>query len=55
MQLDINPSWVTFNIFRFDPTGDRLDAERLMPNMTQPATRYLSSDSRDFFALFARA
>lgn len=54
MELDINPSWVTFNVYAFDPRRGTVSANKLLPAMTKPATRYLTPDDRDFFALFAR-
>ena len=51
MELDINSYWVTFNSYA------RPDAGRptsLLPSMTRPATRYLSADDRDFFAVYLR-
>jgi Phosphodiester glycosidase len=51
MQLDINYEWTTFNFYRgfgaADPT-------KLLPGMDRPATRYLTPDDRDFFAVYAR-
>ena len=51
MELDINSEWVTFNFYRgwgaFGP-------QKLLPDMTRDATRYLSPDDRDFFAVYAR-
>jgi hypothetical protein len=51
MELDINSYWVTFNLF--GKPGGR-DARKLLPDMNRPATRYLSADDRDFFAVYAR-
>jgi hypothetical protein len=48
MELDINYEWVTFNFY--GPGG----ASKLLPGMSRPATRYLSPDDRDFFAVYAR-
>jgi hypothetical protein len=48
MELDINYEWVTFNFY--GPSGP----EKLLPGMSRPATRYLSPDDRDFFAVYAR-
>jgi hypothetical protein len=51
MELDINAEWVTFNFFAAlganQPT-------KLLPDMTRDATRYLTPDDRDFFAVFVR-
>jgi hypothetical protein len=51
MELDINYEWVTFNFY-----GSRwaADASKLLPGMDREATRYLSPDDRDFFAVFSR-
>jgi hypothetical protein len=51
MQLDINSYWVTFNSYA-EPDGQ--GASALLPTMTRPATRYLSVDDRDFFAVYER-
>jgi Phosphodiester glycosidase len=48
MELDINYEWVTFNFY--GPSGPT----KLLPGMSQAATRYLSPDDRDFFAVYAR-
>jgi hypothetical protein len=51
MELDINYEWVTLNFYggfgAADPT-------KLLPGMNREATRYLSPDDRDFFAVFTR-
>jgi hypothetical protein len=52
MQLDIHPALVTFNTYRPGPAG--VTGTKLLPAMTRPATRYLTPDQRDFFALLAR-
>jgi hypothetical protein len=46
MTLDINPEWVTFNIYQPVPV-------KLYPQMQRPATRYLgpTRESRDFFTV----
>jgi hypothetical protein len=55
MALDINPEWVTFNIYDHpnpsDPT--QVSAIKLYPQMARPATRYLgpTRESRDFFTV----
>ncbi|HSC04890.1 MAG TPA: phosphodiester glycosidase family protein [Solirubrobacteraceae bacterium] len=51
MELDINYEWTTFNFYRRFGTGD---PAKLLPGMSRPATRYLSPDDRDFFAVYAR-
>ena len=54
MALDINPEWVTFNLYRH-PNSSPLatTAAKLYPGMRRPATRYLgpTPESRDFFAV----
>jgi hypothetical protein len=46
MTLDINPEWVTFNIYQPVPV-------KLYPQMQRPATRYLgpTEEARDFFTV----
>jgi Phosphodiester glycosidase len=51
MQLDINSYWVTFNSYARPDAGQ---PSSLLPSMTRPATRYLSPDDRDFFAVYLR-
>jgi Phosphodiester glycosidase len=51
MELDINYEWVTFNFYR--STGAS-EPSKLLPGMSRDATRYLSPDDRDFFAVYAR-
>ncbi|MGH9078010.1 MAG: phosphodiester glycosidase family protein [Acidimicrobiales bacterium] len=57
MTLDINPEWVTFNLFGHpDPTQPaQVVATKLYPQMQRPATRYLgpAEESRDFFVVSA--
>jgi Phosphodiester glycosidase len=51
MELDINSEWVTFNFYGgWGASG----AQKLLPDMTRDATRYLTPDDRDFFAVYAR-
>jgi hypothetical protein len=51
MELDINYEWTTFNYYgAFGAVGPT----KLLPDMSRPATRYLSPDDRDFFAVYAR-
>ncbi|MGH3631842.1 MAG: hypothetical protein ACRDRL_30935, partial [Sciscionella sp.] len=55
MELDIHPGMVTFNTFHPAPGGPfGLAAAKLLPDMPQPATRYLNPDQRDFFAVTVR-
>jgi hypothetical protein len=51
MELDINYDWATFNFYGTFSAGD---PTKLLPGMSRPATRYLSPDDRDFFAVYAR-
>ncbi len=51
MELDINYDWTTFNFYGTFGAGD---PAKLLPGMSRPATRYLSPDDRDFFAVYAR-
>jgi hypothetical protein len=54
MTLDINPEWVTFNLYSHAPGNAAVVlAAKLYPQMQRPATRYLGPEreSRDFFAV----
>jgi len=51
MELDINYEWTTFNFYGVFGAGE---PTKLLPGMSRPATRYLSPDDRDFFAVYAR-
>ena len=51
MELDINSEWVTFNFYG---GWGASAAQKLLPDMTRDATRYLTPDDRDFFAVYAR-
>jgi len=51
MELDINAEWPSFMTYR-QPGARR--AVKLVPNLNQPATRYLVPDDRDFFAVYER-
>jgi hypothetical protein len=51
MELDINSEWVTFNFYDgWNANGP----QKLLPDMSRDATRYLTPDDRDFFAVYAR-
>jgi hypothetical protein len=52
IELDINPEWPGFNSYML-PGG--LNPVALMPNPLQSADRWLTPDSRDFFAVYTRA
>ena len=51
MEFDINSEWVSFNFYA---AWGGQEAQKLLPDMTRDATRYLSPDDRDFFAVYAR-
>jgi predicted DNA-binding transcriptional regulator AlpA len=51
LEFDINPEWPSFiTYFRY---GGR-NPQKIVPNVQQPATRYLNPDDRDFFAVYRR-
>ncbi|MDE0805320.1 MAG: phosphodiester glycosidase family protein [Acidimicrobiales bacterium] len=55
MELDIHSKHPTFNFFEPSASaGSGVTASKLYPSMPRPATRYLSPDQRDFFAVVAR-
>ena len=55
MELDIHNQHPTFNFFTPAPgTADGVTGQKLLPEQTRPATRYLQPDQRDFFAVLAR-
>jgi hypothetical protein len=54
MELDINPSWVTFNWFTFDAASGQAFGNKLLAGMTRDPNRYLTPDDRDFLAVYAR-
>jgi hypothetical protein len=51
VELDINTYWVTLNSYA--GAGAR-DPSKLLPDMARSATRYLTPDDRDFFAVYLR-
>lgn len=51
MELDINSYWISFNTYAA-PGG--LQPAKLLAETERPATRYLSPDDRDFFAVYRR-
>lgn len=57
MTLDINPYWVTFNLFTHPEATDPsyVVGEKLYPQMDRPANRYLppTDESRDFVEVSA--
>jgi hypothetical protein len=50
IELDINPEWPTFDIYKHAP----LQPAQFVPNSQEPTARYLVPDSRDFFAVYRR-
>jgi hypothetical protein len=52
MELDINYEWTTFNFYGTWGAGD---PQKLLPELNRDASRYLTPDDRDFFAVYARA
>jgi hypothetical protein len=57
MELDINPSWTTFNFFAAVEAGNPASVlgTKMLPNQHKSADRYLSVDARDFIAVFQRS
>ncbi|HET7555747.1 MAG TPA: phosphodiester glycosidase family protein [Gaiellaceae bacterium] len=51
MQFDINPEWPS--LITYTHHGG-LVPTKVVPNVMQPATRYLAPDDRDFFAAYRR-
>jgi Phosphodiester glycosidase len=51
MQFDINPEWPSLIAYRHHRG---LRPLKIVPNVMQPATRYLVPDDRDFFAVYRR-
>jgi hypothetical protein len=51
IELDINPEWPTFNVYAHD---HGLHARMFVPNAQESPSRYLTPDSRDFFAVYRR-
>mgnify|MGYP001305107243 CR=1 FL=1 len=55
MQLDIHNQMVSFSYYRPDTgSANGVSATKLISGMKRDATRYLSADQRDFFAVQAR-
>ena len=56
MELDINPNWVTFNLFSHTNPADpaATTGTKLLPDMHRTAERFLGPDSRDFTAILLR-
>jgi hypothetical protein len=53
MQLDINQEWVQLNTYAVGG-GGAVHGTKLLSGMEHTNDRYLSTDSRDFIAVFAR-
>lgn len=53
MTLDINPEWVTFNLYEHLSSTNPADVGGvpLYPQQHRPGSRYLSADARDFFTI----
>jgi hypothetical protein len=49
IELDMNPEWPTFDTYRH---RRGLQPTQFVPNAMQPLDRYLTPDSRDFFAVY---
>ena len=56
MELDINPSWTTFNLYGAATPGNpaSVTGTKLLPDQHKDGKRYLSNDSRDFIAVLER-
>jgi hypothetical protein len=52
MELDINHDWVSFNTYQGE--SGNVTGAKLLPEMSKPGGRYLSTDSRDFVAVLRR-
>ena len=51
MELDINSFWISFNTYA---APGALHPGKLLAETERPATRYLTPDDRDFFAVYSR-
>lgn len=51
LELDINEDWTSFITYRHPGA---VEPSNLLPEMFRPATRYLTPDERDFFAVYAK-
>ena len=54
MELDINPEWTSLVLFSGNGRTATPTPHNLLPTMQQPADRYFSPVSRDFFVVDAR-
>jgi len=53
MTLDINPEWVTFNLYEHPSSANPsvVNGVPLYPQQSRPGSRYLSPEARDFFTI----
>jgi len=51
LELDINEDWTSFITYR---RPGAVEPSNLLPEMLRPASRYLTPDERDFFAVYVR-
>jgi hypothetical protein len=51
LELDINEDWTSFITYRHPGA---VEPSNLLPEMFRPATRYLTPDERDFFAVYKK-
>jgi len=53
MTLDINPEWVTFNLYEHPSSTNPsvVNGVPLYPQQSRPGSRYLSPEARDFFTI----
>jgi hypothetical protein len=54
MQLDINPTWMSYMYYKPTPSAANPAPVNLLPTQPEAASRYYSINSRDFTAVFAR-
>ena len=54
MELDINPTWMSYMYYKPTPNAADPTPVNLLPTQQEPAGRYYSINSRDFTAVFAR-
>jgi hypothetical protein len=56
MELDINKSWTTFDLYGAQASADPASVHgvKLLPEQQKGPDRYLSPDARDFIATFVR-
>jgi hypothetical protein len=54
MELDINPYWTSYILYKATSDPRHPDARNLLPDMQRSPHRYDSTSTRDFFAVYAR-